>query len=165
MTTEEQDVQVKTTAAATPTKDSILRDLQDHMVEQAEQLVRDLDLATGQGVTKGRTQASKALEVAQTAQSLSVFVNWIRYQAARERSTDFWSKRAGKHTSLAKGVTVALGELRGEIESSLPKTATTAEKADVVMQGVTRFLGYFRRALIGADFLNDIMLAPTKKEA
>jgi len=138
----------------------ILSDLQDAMVRRAEQLVLDLNLSTGEGVLKGKTQASKALEVAQTAGSLPVFVNWLRYQAGRERSADFWTKQAGKH-SLARALAEDLGWLQKEVGARLPGT-DRKQQSDATMRAATRFLGYFRRALIGADYLDKIQLPEAK---
>src|SRR5690606_12650183 len=76
---------------------TVLHLLQDHLVAKAEELVAGLKLPKGDGLSKGRTQASKALEVVQSAGSLKVFVNWLRYQAGRERSAEFWSRPTGSH--------------------------------------------------------------------
>lgn len=135
----------------------VLHHLQDEMVKQAEQLVIDLNLPKGDGLSKGRTQASKALEVAQTAGSLKVFVNWLRYQAGRERSAEFWSRQTGKEPSLARALTLALGDLQRCIDEEW-STADDQQRRAVMMQAVTRFMGYFRRALIGADYLGQVML-------
>jgi hypothetical protein len=131
------------------------------MVKQAEQLVIDLKLPKDEGLRKGRTQASKALEVAQTAGSLKVFVNWLRYQAGRERSDEFWSRQTGKEASLARALTLALGNLQQRIDEAWG-TADDQQRNAVMMQAATRFLGYFRRALIGAEYLDQVML--TDKE-
>lgn len=136
---------------------AVLHHLQDFMVQQAEEIVRTLNLPKGEGLSKGRTQASKALEVAQSAGSLKVFVNWLRYQAGRERSADFWSRQAGTHPSLARALTVALGDLQQQIDQ-LWTEGTPQERRAATMKAATRLLGYFRRALIGADYLDAIML-------
>lgn len=135
---------------------TILYKLQDEMVQRAERLVRDLNLPQNEGVEKGKTQASKALEVAQTAGSLTVFINWLRYQAGRESSTLFWTKVAGKQT-LARALTSELNWLQSQVTSAMSQQSK-AEQQQVVMRAVTRFLGYFRRALVGADYLSEITL-------
>jgi len=146
---------------------AILLHVQDEMVKQAEKLVIELNLSKGEGLSKGRTQASKALEVAQSAGSLRVFINWLRYQAGRERPNDkFWSKenkhekdgqkKDKKEISLAEAVAYELGRLQQKVGQKLIGDSAQNE---VIMQAVTRFLGYFRRALIGADYLNEIQLA------
>lgn len=135
---------------------TILHELQDEMVQRAERLVRDLNLPKGEGAEKGKTQASKALEVAQSADSLAVFVNWLRYQAGRESSASFWTKTAGGQ-SLAKALITDLNWLQSEVVrrmSGMPKP----EQSQATMRAASRFLGYFRRALVGADFLNEIAL-------
>jgi len=135
---------------------TILQKLQDEMVQRAERLVRDLNLSREEGVEKGKTQASKALEVAQTAGSLTVFINWLRYQAGRESSALFWTKAAGKQT-LARALTSELNWLQSQVTSEMSQQSK-AEQQQAVMRAVTRFLGYFRRALIGARFLSEISL-------
>lgn len=135
----------------------VLHFLQDEMVQRAEQIVIDLNLSPDVGLSVGRTQASKALEVAQTAGSLKVFVNWLRYQAGRERSAEFWSHQAGSQSSLAKALTLELGKLQQRIAELWP-TADERQRRAATMQATTRFLGYFRRALIGAKYLKDVML-------
>lgn len=141
---------------------AVLHHLQDDMVQQAEQIVRALNLPKGEGLSKGRTQASKALEVVQSAGSLKVFVNWLRYQAGRERSADFWSRQAGEHPSLARALTVALGDLQQQIDQLWPN-GTVQERRTATMKAATRLLGYFRRALIGADYLDAIRLDESGK--
>lgn len=135
---------------------TILHKLQDEMVQRAERLVRDLNLPQNESVEKGKTQASKALEVAQTAGSLTVFINWLRYQAGRESSVLFWTKMAGKQT-LARALTSELNWLQSQVMSEMSQQSK-AEQQQVVMRAVTRFLGYFRRALVGADYLSEITL-------
>ena len=141
----------------------VLHYLQDEMVTRAEQLVIDLRLPKGDGLSKGRTQASKALEVAQTAGSLKVFVNWLRYQAGRERSAEFWSRQAGKEPSLARALTIELGNLQQRIQQ-VWGTADDQQRNAAVMQAAQRFMGYFRRALIGAEYLDQVMLTDKKGE-
>ena len=138
-------------------EEAVLYELQDQMVRRAERLVLDLNLRPKEGAEKGKTQASRALEVVQTAGSLSVFVNWLRYQAGREKSADLWTRRAGKHTTLAKGITEELAWLQNQVAAKMAD-ATQAEKSKATMSGATLFLGYFRRALIGADYLAEINL-------
>ncbi|MDW8318508.1 MAG: hypothetical protein RMN53_11795 [Anaerolineae bacterium] len=135
----------------------ILHGLQDDMVLRAENLVRSLRLSKDQGVVLGKTQASKALEVVQSAGSLSVFVNWLRYQAGREGSAEFWTKPTGSRPTLAQALTDELKWLQGQIAQRM-STASKADQQRVTMRAATRFMGYFRRALIGADHLEQIAL-------
>jgi hypothetical protein len=139
-----------------------LHRMQDDLVLRAEKLVLDLNLPKGEGLDKGRTQASKALEVAQSAGTLSVFVNWLRYQAGRERSAEFWSRKTSGQASLARAVTTELGNIQRKLYDDLPGIDSHQLNA-ATMQAATRFLGYFRRALIGADFLEDIRLEKEKQ--
>lgn len=142
----------------------VLHHLQDELVKQAEQLVIDLKLPKGEGLSKGRTQASKALEVVQSAGSLKVFINWLRYQAGRERSADFWSRQTGAESSLARALTLALGKLQQEVDQLWP-TGSDQERRAVTMTAATYLLGYFRRALIGADHLESIQLSAVNNGA
>lgn len=134
---------------------AILHDLQDDMVLRAERLVHSLKLEANEGFDKGKTQASKALEVAQSAGSLTVFINWLRYQAGREPSSMFWTKAAGNQPTLALALSDELKWLQSEVARKMPE-ASKAEQRQVVMRAATRFLGYFRRALVGAKYLDEI---------
>ena len=136
--------------------EKVLLTLQDELVERAEEVVRALKLPKGPDVEKGRTQASKALEVAESAGSLPVFVNWLRYQAARDKSAEFWGRQAGDKP-LAHRVTQDLGWVQSRVKTLSPD-AVPADLRDVTMRAVTRYLGYLRRAMIGADYLDEIKL-------
>jgi hypothetical protein len=138
-------------------EEQVLRDLQDELVQRAEQLVLGLDLKGTEGSDKGKTQVSKALEVIQTAGSLMVFINWLRYQAGRERSAELWTKNAGQR-SLAEMLANDLGWIQGQVRASLPELPKVEQDA-VTMRAAARFLGYFRRAMIGAAHLRSIQLA------
>jgi len=137
---------------------TILRELQDEMVQRAERLVRNLQLPSrgDEATQKRRTQASRAIEVAQTAGSLSVFINWLRYQAARKDSQDFWGMKVGQK-QLAGALAENLSWLQREIGNRM-QGESKPEQNRVIMNAATRFLGYFRRALVGADFLDEIAL-------
>lgn len=145
------------------TEQEVIQHLQDEMVLRAERLVRELSLKKGEGAKSGKNQASRALEVAQSAGSLSVFINWLRYQAGRERIGDFWTKsietkRANRQDRyLAKEMSDELVWLRQQILTLLAG-GDRVKQDRVTMRATTRFLGYFRRALIGADYLDQIML-------
>lgn len=141
-------------------EEQVLRDLQDDLVRRAEKLVIDLklkDTEASEASSKGKTQLSKALEVIQTAGSLVVFVNWLRYQAGRERSAEFWTKSAGQH-SLAKALADELGWIQGQVRTRLSELPE-AEQNAATMRAAARFLGYVRRAMIGAAYLRSIQLA------
>lgn len=159
-------------------EEQTLRDLQDDLVRRAEQLALNLKLKDSEGRDKGKiedsekdkdknrekgkTQVSKALEVLQTAGSLPVFVNWLRYQAGREHSAELWTKSAGQR-SLAKALADDLGWIQNEVQARLPDLPKAAQNAATI-RAATRFLGYFRRAMIGAAYLNDIQIA-SKEDA
>jgi len=121
---------------------------QDWLVQQAENLAWQLREAGWQEAEQGRTQASKAVEVAQDAESLRLFVNWLRYQAAREsRQQRFWSRQLKKQ-ELAE---VLVSDLK-----AIQKRAASDQTP--VMLAVRLYLGYFRRALVGVEYLARIRL-------
>lgn len=141
------------------TEQELLLGLQDEMVQRAEQLVERF---VGTQVPEvGKTQASKAMEVARSAGSLRVFLNWLRYQTARERERErererFWT-RGTKPRTLAAALSEDLSWLHGEVARHLTEESGP-EQERVTMLAATRLLGYFRRALIGAEFLRTIAL-------
>ena len=108
---------------------------QDWLVQQAENLAWQLREAGWQEAEQGRTQTSKAVEVAQDAESLRLFVNWLRYQAAREsRQQRFWSRQLKKQ------------ELAEVLVSDLKAIQKRAASDQIpVMLAVRLYLGYFRR--------------------
>lgn len=151
----------------------ILSAMQDELVRRAEQLVRGLNLPAKKNdenrgkkdlIEQGTTQASRALEVMQTAGSLTVFINWLRYQAGREAS-GFWQRKSGQQ-ALAVALSGNLNWIQQEIARRAPE-ASEAEQRDVAIRAGMRLLGYFRRALIGAEYLQLIRLEkvpPEQKE-
>ena len=119
---------------------------QDELVQKAEALVSQLKKSKWDE-SVGRTQASKAIEVAQDASTLRLFVNWLRYQAARESDRQpFWSVGLGEGRKKVKLAEALTRELNA-IQKAHPKDP---------MRAVRLFLGYFRRALVGVQFLDDI---------
>ena len=132
----------------------VIRELQDEMVKRAEKLVLDFNFRPNEAAEKGKAQASKAIEVAQSAGSLLVFINWLRYQAGREKSAYFWTKTADRR-SLVKAISEELGWLQNQVAKGM-QSKSKEQKNRVTMRGVTRFRGYFRRALIGAEYLAQI---------
>lgn len=122
-------------------------ELQEWMVRKAEDLVKGFKEATGaeKAPDVGRTQTSKAIEVAQAAESPSLFINWLRYQAARERGRDkFWSQELPDGKTLAEAIAADVNEIKKKVS------------AEELMKGVALYLGYFRRALIGLEYLDRI---------
>jgi len=117
----------------------------DKLVHEAERLVEQIaKQRANEELDIGKTQASKAIEVAQSADSLRLFINWLRYQAARETDRQqFWSMNLSGGKTLAQTLTEVLKRIS-------PKEP---EKA---MPAVRLFLGYFRRALVGIKFLDRI---------
>lgn len=119
----------------------------DLLVKKAEGLVKRLQRATGwrDAPEAGKTQASKAIEVAQSAPTPLLLINWLRYQAAREEEEKrFWSRPLEGRETLAEALVADLQEVL--------ETLSPHEK----MRAVTLYLGYFRRALVGIRFLDRI---------
>lgn len=122
-------------------------ELQEWMVKRAEDLIRSLKEATKweEAPDVGKTQTSKAIEVAQAAESPLLFINWLRYQAARERErSKFWSQKLAGDKTLAEAITEDVNELKGKSPSG------------ELIKNVALYLGYFRRALIGLKYLDKI---------
>jgi len=113
---------------------------EEQLVLLAEQIVSDLkEQLEGQEET-GRTQAAKAIEVAMATESLLVFRNWLRYQMFRLK---FW--RTGEPGP----------ELATRVEQAVARIEREAEPPEMMAQ-VARFLGYFRRALMAVQYLEQI---------
>jgi len=115
--------------------------LEDQLVMWAEEIVRDARRGLKAHQDTGRTQASKAIDVAKMTDSLHVFRNWLRYQKARE---EFWRVRDERGEDLA----LRLHEVIRRIEQ--------ISGGEETMKAVIRFLGYFRRALVAMDYLDQI---------
>jgi hypothetical protein len=136
------------------TEEQLMLQLQDDLVKRAEQRVAALGV---EGATDlGKTQLSRAIEIMQTAGSIPVFVNWLRYQAGRERSAVFWTRAAGKDR-LAAAVAHDLGWIQKQIDEQL-SGLSKAQQSAFATRASSRYLGYLRRALIGAKFLTLVTL-------
>jgi len=112
------------------------------LVRKAETIVADCFGEGGRGSagSTGRTQLSNAIDAINQAQgSIEVFINWVRYQMARE---EFWRTR---------GKSKSLGELVCEYAEELKKR--DPERA---AQYLTYFLGFMRRALVAVSYLDKI---------
>ncbi len=122
----------------------------DRLVQKAEALVWMLREAIGKSDPPevGKTQASKAIEVAQIAPTPALLINWLRYQAAREdpeeREKRFWSYPLQDGRTLAEALITDLQEIQREV------------RPEERMRAVALYLGYFRRALVGIQFLDRI---------
>ena len=122
-------------------------ELQEWMVKRAEDLIRSLKEATKweEAPDVGKTQTSKAIEVAQAAESSLLFINWLRYQAARERErSKFWSQPLPNGKLLAEAIAADVNEIKGK------------SSPEELMKNVALYLGYFRRAFIGLEYLDKI---------
>lgn len=113
------------------------------LVRQAETIVEECFGASGRGSSgsTGRTQLSNAIDaVNQAGGSVEVFLNWLRYQMARE---EFWRTRNKQ------------GKMLGEL---IYKYAEDLRKRDPnrAAYNLTQFLGFMRRALIAVGYLEQI---------
>lgn len=132
-------------------------ELEDRLVILAEEIVEATRDSLKQQGDTGRTQVSNAINVAITTNSLFVFQNWLRYQAAREAREEFWRV-------IAKRINDALEEIKNEItalEEMKSKTTGLEElKSKIIgaetMKAIVRFLGYFRRALVAIEYFDQI---------
>ncbi len=104
----------------------------DKLVERAEAVVRDCG-----PLGEARTQASRAMEAA--AGGPRVFKNWLAYQQGR-KDDRFWKSPCGRDT---------LGQrLAKEIEKLVKDCSS-----DELQRAMLRFVGFFRRALVGWEYL------------
>lgn len=113
------------------------------LVRRAESIVDECFGIGGRGSSgsTGRTQLSNAIDAINQARgSIEVFLNWLRYQMARE---EFWRTR-GKQ-----------GKMLGEL---IYKYAEELKKRDPQRAAyhLTQFLGFMRRALIAVSYLEQI---------
>ncbi|MFN3690526.1 MAG: hypothetical protein ACK4UU_06350 [Fimbriimonadales bacterium] len=113
------------------------------LVRKAEEIVEECfgQGGRGGGSSTGRTQLSNAIDaINQSRGSIEVFLNWLRYQMARE---DFWRarNRQGK----------MLGELIARYADELQR-----RDPELAAHNTTLFLGFMRRALIALSYLDQI---------
>jgi hypothetical protein len=112
------------------------------LVVEAEKIISDC-FGTGGSASAGstgRTQLSNAIDAINQAQgSIEVFINWLRYQTARE---NFWRTR-GKNGTLSEQV-YKYAEALGTRDS------------ENAAQNLTYFLGFLRRALVAINYLDKI---------
>lgn len=132
-------------------EEAALRDIQDLLVAEAEKLILGL---RGGDYDIGKRQLSCAIDVAGTADTLRVFVNWLRYQVSREQSRDFWARTTHNDTNLAEAVVQSLGLIRNELSKRCGKVSE-----ETIMRAATFFLGYLRRAFVGREFLSSVAIS------
>lgn len=143
-------------------------EFEDRLVILAEEIVEATRDSLKQKGDTGRTQVSNAINVATTTNSLFVFQNWLRYQAAREAREEFWRVSDPRHEAdIAKRINDALEEIKSKItalEEMKSKTTSLDElKSKIIgaetMKAIVRFLGYFRRALVAIEYFDQIPAA------
>ena len=115
----------------------------DELVIMAERLVYELKDKLRKRASEGRSQLSKAIEVAKASKSFPVFVNWVRYQMARERTS------GGSASEIWRVIGEPIYAATAEIERSDPDPQSA-------ITSLVKFLGYLRRAFIGLDYMDRI---------
>jgi hypothetical protein len=113
----------------------------DELVQRAEKIILAAKEKLENEQETGKTQTSKAVEVAKAARSLRVFQNWLRYQMARE---NFWRLPVDGRP---------LAQYINEEASDFEKKSESKEAA---LKALVQFLGYLRRALIAVKYLDQI---------
>lgn len=116
-------------------------EFEDRLVIWAEQIVQEARDGLKRYQETGRTQMSNAIDVAKTTKSLRVFRNWLRYQKAR---VEFWEVRDINGKDIAERINEVIAQIERQTSG------------DATMNAVTRFLGYFRRALLAMDHFKQI---------
>lgn len=133
---------------------SVIPELDEFMVDNAEKIVIQIMQGRDSEIEKGHSQAAKAIEVAEASGSLKVFNNWLRYQWAREKESGvrFWSLESQQNKVLAQLIMSALEQVAEKMKDVYPGLSEKEYKTQAVYLS-TRFLGYFRRALIAGKYL------------
>jgi hypothetical protein len=114
----------------------------DRLVQKAEEIVSRIE-KKDKIEESGKTQMSNAIDVVQSAKSFAVFKNWLRYQAVRQSSRDFWTLSSGNDT-VCKRVANYAQTLSGEPDS------------EMAIERLILFLGFMRRALVAHKELKTI---------
>src|SRR5437763_664097 len=110
----------------------VLRDLQDSLVTRAEELALGLRLDPARDGRLANSQASKAIEVAEGAETLRVFLNWARYQAGRRDAERFWKCQLQDGSNLVQRLDADLAWIEGEVKKRVaddPQRLATTRRA------------------------------------
>jgi hypothetical protein len=131
----------------------VLRRLQDRLVEKAENMAIDLQLDPKSGERLANSQASKAMEVAEAAETPRVFLNWVHYQAGRGKEPGFfWGHAMSDDSTLVRRLAAELSWIEQEVAkevAEVPRRQATVRRASALL------LGYFKRALVGLAELTE----------
>ncbi|HID55595.1 TPA: hypothetical protein EYP37_03635 [Candidatus Poribacteria bacterium] len=115
----------------------------DELVVMAEKLISRFKDKLRQQSSEGRTQLSKAIEVAKASGSFPVFINWVRYQMARERTS------GGAASEIWRVIGEAICATAAQIQRS-------GSDPQASISSLIKFLGYLRRAFIGINYMDRI---------
>lgn len=124
--------------------------LNEQLVARAEKIVQALGPRDENQQDVSKSQLARAIDVARAAQSAAVFQNWLAYQAGRKESGAFWTTRAGDR-ELIRWVEGTLGWIKKEIDAQ--QLGDAAVRRQAVTEALVRFLGFLRRAFVGAKFV------------
>ncbi|MGB9886315.1 MAG: hypothetical protein ACPLRW_04880 [Moorellales bacterium] len=127
-----------------------LDDLNEELVQRAETIVCALGQQQGRMEELGKSQLSRAIDVARSAGSVRVLRNWLAYQAAREQSRAFWAQSAGE-TLLIDHVKKTLAFIEERTNQSFSSDAEARRAA--ATEAAVRFLGFLRRAFMARELI------------
>lgn len=114
----------------------------DALVYEAERIVSGMkNQLAGRSSETGRSQMSNAIDAAQQTRSIPMFINWVRYQMARE---DFWRTKVNDRKPL------------GQMVSEFAERLNQEGERERALEKLTLFLGFMRRALVAIKQLDAI---------
>ncbi|GEM_PF-900822 len=126
------------------------------LVIEAEEIIRKYFGTSGDDdqEKRGKTQLSNAIDVIKQSDSIELFINWVRYQMAREKSgEEFWTtplehSRPKVEDMFGSAIIRRANQFRQE--------NTEHEKA---IAQLANFLGFLRRAFLARKFLSIVDLS------
>jgi hypothetical protein len=122
------------------------------LVIEAEKLIRNYFPSSSdeKQESRGKTQLSNAIDVIKQSDSIEVFINWVRYQMAREKKDDeFWTtslnrNRPQPEEMFGSAVIQRANQIRRQYE----------DQHAVAIRRLTEFLGFLRRAFLARNYLH-----------
>ncbi len=126
------------------------------LVIEAEEIIRKYFGTSGgdSQENRGKTQLSNAIDVIKQSNSIEVFINWVRYQMAREKSgEEFWTTPLERNRSKVEDL---FGAAIIKRANQFRQENTSHKKA---IEQLTNFLGFLRRAFMAKKFLSLVDLS------
>lgn len=117
---------------------------------RAEEIVQELGQGANSQQDVSKSQLARAIDVARAAQSPAVFRNWLAYQAGRKETGAFWNLPVGDR-KLIRRVEEALTWIERAIKAQ--ELGDEGARRQAVTEALVRFLGFLRRAVVGAEFV------------